>query len=315
MSVQLAPSRIGPAAQCVAFRHGRGLGAEAARSGAAASQESRGGGGLRRPPPRSKCKLGKEGAAKIIRRHAHRLGQKVSWLGTLIAMLWVGLPAPDVEARGKRAVPDLRRDADRWASPQHRAVMRLPITLHMATDAGEPVTQRARVRRWIERANRDLAPFGIQVEVRAVRHLPSGWESVTRWGQRRQLAHYAPRDGTIHVFVIEELDRRRKPILGRKVRGLHWRYRGVNRKLSQREYIMVTSGAPTTTLAHEIGHLFGLRHSTASDNIMCSCRSGSNVRFTYDQGQQMRDGVRAFMARQNVRHGASGVVSADRRRR
>ena len=209
-------------------------------------------------------------------------------------------------------MPDLRRDAEQWSQPRGQMLMRLPITLHMATDAGEPVAERAGVRRWLERANADLAPFGIQLEVRAVRHLPEGWDSVTRWGQRRQLAHYAPTDGTIHVFVIEELDRRKRPVLGRKVRGLHWRYRGVNPKLAQREYIMVTRGAPTTTLAHEIGHLFGLRHSTATDNIMCSCRRGSNVGFTYDQGMLMRDGVRAYMAKQNVRY---GTRHADRRRR
>jgi hypothetical protein len=231
-----------------------------------------------------------------------------------MTMLWIFGPTSDAEARGKRAVPDLRRDAERWSQPQQRAMIRLPITLHMATDGGEPVTRRARVRRWIDRANRDLAPFGIQLEVRAVRHLPEGWESVTRWGQRRQLAHYAPRDGTIHVFVIEELDRRRRPVLGRKVRGLHWRYRGVNRTLSQREYIMVTSGAPTTTLAHEIGHLFGLRHSTESNNIMCSCRSGPDVGFTRTQGVQMRDGARAFMSKQDMRHMAP-TRHADRRRR
>jgi hypothetical protein len=255
--------------------------------------------------------LGKEGAGKIIQERR----AKVGWVAALLTMLWVfGLPVPEADARGKRAVPDLRRDAQRWSQPQHRAVMRLPVTLHMATDGGEPVAQRAGIRRWIERANRDLAPFGIEIVVRAVRHLPDGWESVTRWGQRRQLAHYAPTDGTIHVFVIEELDRRRRPLFGRKVRGLHWRYRGLNPRLAQREYIMVPRGAPTTTLAHEIGHLFGLRHSTSTDNIMCSCRSGSNVRFTRAQGLQMRDGVRAYMSKQDVRYGAPGRY-ADRQRR
>jgi hypothetical protein len=245
---------------------------------------------------------------KDIRGRAKSIG----WITSLLGLLWAfGLPA-EAQAGGKRAVPDLRRDAEQWSRPQSRAMVRLPITLHMATDDGEPVTARSGVRRWVERANQDLAPFGIQLEVRAVRHLPDGWESVTRWGQRRQLAHYAPTDGTIHVFVIEELDRRRRPVLGRKVRGLHWRYRGLNPKLAQREYVVVTSGAPTTTLVHEIGHLFGLRHSTSSDNIMCSCRRGSNVGFTRDQGMQMRDGVQAFMGKQGVRY---GTAHADRRRR
>lgn len=191
-------------------------------------------------------------------------------------------------------------------------MVRLPITLHMATEDGDPVTRRARVRRWLARANEELAPFRIEVEVRAVRYLPEGWESVTRWGQRRRLAHYAPRDGSIHVFVVEKLDRRKRPLLGRKVRGLHWRFRGLNRKLRQREYVVVTRRAPTTTLVHEFGHLFGLRHSTATNNIMCSCRRGSKVGFTNHQGVQMREGVRDFMSRQNVRY--RPTQHADRRR-
>lgn len=223
-----------------------------------------------------------------------------------------GLHGPsEAFARGKRAVPDLRRDADRWSQPEALRSVRIPVTLHVATEGGDLVASAGRIQAWLLRANEELAPFGIQVDVRAVRRLPPGWDAVTRWKERRQLARFAPRDGSIHVFVIDELDTERRRVFRRRIRGLHWRYRGLNRELRHREYVVVTRGAPTTTFAHELGHLFGLRHSTRPDNIMCSCREGTDVRFTGPQGNEMRSGAQRFVQRQWVQ----GFRAADRRRR
>lgn len=214
-------------------------------------------------------------------------------------------------ARGRRAVPDLRRDTERLFQPQTARSLRLPVTVHVAAEPGDAVSAIARVERWVHRANQELAPFGIEVEVRAVRRLAPDFNSVTRWRERRELASYAPRDGTIHVFVIDALDTERRRLFRRRIRGLHWRYRGLNRQLRNREYVIVTRGAPTTTFAHELGHLFGLRHSNRVDNIMCSCREGTNVGFTGTQGSAMRAGARAYVQRQYTR----SFRAADRRRR
>ncbi len=207
-------------------------------------------------------------------------------------------------------MPDLRRDATQWTRPQKRALIRLPITVHVAS-ASEAAPRS--VERWVERANAALEMYGIQVYVHAVRILPRGFETVTRWRERRQLAGFAPSDGTIHVFAIEELDRRRTHA-GRRVRGLHWRYRGLNRRLKSREYVVVTSTAPMTTLAHELGHLFGLRHSNYANNIMCSCRRGADVSFTAEQGRAMREGAQSFVARQDGRWSGGGIADRPRRR-
>lgn len=220
----------------------------------------------------------------------------MAWLAAWMMLL---APLSVAQARGRRAVPDLRRDAQQWTEGR-RAIrkIRLPLTLHIATEQGYPVAAQARIRRWVRRANEELAPYGIEVHVRSIRHLPEGFATVTRWRQRRDLAQYAPRDGTIHVFVVEELDTRRSRVFRRRIRGLHWRYRGLKRDLRSREYVMVTRGAPTTTFAHELGHLFGLRHSARKDNIMCSCREGSSISFSSLQGDDMRQGARRFSMRQ-----------------
>lgn len=219
------------------------------------------------------------------------------------AALWL-LPSVVHAGDKRRQVPDLRRDTRTWVeqrSVQHS--IELPLVLHMATRRGRPLTTTTRIGRWVRRANEELRVANIHVTVREIRNLPSGWSSVTHWKQRRRLAHYAPLDDAIHVFVIEELDTERRRSIRRRIRGLHWRYRGVRRGMRDREYVMVTRGAPMTTLAHELGHLFGLGHSTGMNNVMCSCRSGADIRFDALQARRMHSGAETYIARRAVRRG------------
>lgn len=199
------------------------------------------------------------------------------------------------DARGRRVVPNLQEP---WATPNatQDPVTTIGVTVHVPVEDGMPLATQRQVAQWVERANMALRPHGLALELRRTVGF-SGFSAATRARERRHLASLSEHDGTIHVFVTDNLDSR---VLAsrRRVRGLHWRYYGLGRELRQREFVMVTTSAPKTTFAHEIGHLLGLRHSAAVDNIMCSCRRGNDTAFTTEQGAIMVLGAERFMSRQ-----------------
>jgi hypothetical protein len=213
----------------------------------------------------------------------------------LVLVLGVTLWPSTVEARGRRVVPNLQGS---WSTPNAMPdpVTTIGVTVHVPMEDGMPLATRRQVAQWVERANVALRPHGLALELRRTVSI-SGFTAVTRGSERRRLASLAEHDGTIHVFVTESLDSRFQPTR-RRVRGLHWRYHGLNRDLRQREYVMVTLSAPRTTFAHEVGHLLGLRHSTSVDNIMCSCRRNDETTFTTEQGAMMLLGAGRFLSRQ-----------------
>lgn len=214
----------------------------------------------------------------------------------LVMVIGAGTLWPSTaQARGRRVVPNLREP---WTTPNAMpdSVTIIGVTVHVPEEDGMPLATQRQVAQWLERANLALRPHGVALELRRTVGF-AGFTTVTRARERRRLASLSEHDGTIHVFVTESLDSRMLASR-RRVRGLHWRYYGLSRELRQREFVIVTTSAPKTTFVHEVGHLLGLRHSTAVDNIMCSCRRGNDTAFTTEQGAIMLLGAGRFLSRQ-----------------
>ncbi|MGB1014237.1 MAG: hypothetical protein ACPG4T_08905 [Nannocystaceae bacterium] len=193
-------------------------------------------------------------------------------------------------------VPDLYNKPQQARVHSHSKIL-VPLTVHLATEGENQRRTLYRLNRSVRRANRALARHGIEVVVHRVWRMPDGFDSITRRRDRRKLARYAALDGTVHVFFVDHLELGSLARGDREVRGMHWRYRGLRRKMRHREYIAINSDAPSTTLAHEVGHLFGLDHDRGHRNLMCSCRRGRIQQFTRGQGNKMRREARAFFLR------------------
>jgi hypothetical protein len=184
----------------------------------------------------------------------------------------------------------------RSAQAQEPELIRVPITIHVATEMGYPVVSEEHVLESLRLANRELARFGIHLWVRSVEQMQGGsrLESVT---ERFHLAGKAERDGSVHVFFVERVELTNPRKGDRRVSGMHWRYHGLTPTIRAREYVAVAHNAPTTTLVHEVGHAFGLNHESETDNLMCSCRRDHEPTFTRKQGRQLRSGARRFLQR------------------
>lgn len=175
-------------------------------------------------------------------------------------------------------------------------IIRIPITIHVATEDGRSVVNERKVLDSVRHANRELSAFDIVLIVERIVPMRGGSKIETP-DQRFALADRAPRDGTVHVFFVDRV-RLTSPRKGdRSVSGMHWRYHGLASRVHGREYLAVAHDAPTTTLVHEVGHAFGLAHAKRRDNLMCSCRRDLDPAFTNAQGRKLRSGARRFLNR------------------
>jgi hypothetical protein len=149
------------------------------------------------------------------------------------------------------------------------------VTLHVATIDGKPVAGEPWLTTQLARANDILAVTDVQVEEGRRTRLDDSEADIMTVAERHALGSRAERDGTVHVFVVRKLADKDKD--GAFINGVHWRYRGASRRYRGRRYIILAASAHADTLAHELGHFFGLPHVKAPDNLMSYQRAGADI--------------------------------------
>lgn len=133
------------------------------------------------------------------------------------------------------------------------------VRVHVPLDEqGAPIADAAWIASQLAAANRHFAPAGVAFQVAQVRALPAAAARIADRRQRDALGTRI-RGPVIDWFVTGQLDD--IDVAGAQIRGVTWR-RGT------RKFVIVSTVASERVLAHELGHLFGLPHSTYAVSIM-----------------------------------------------
>lgn len=135
------------------------------------------------------------------------------------------------------------------------------LAIYVVVDDGAPVVDASWLAAQLDEANRHFAELEVGFTAAAIRVLPVTAAEVETRAQRDRLGRRRLHRGLVSVFVVRRLANVDAP---GDINGVHWRYRA-NR---DRRWIIVSSVAGRWTLAHELGHFFGLPHSTDVGSLM-----------------------------------------------
>jgi hypothetical protein len=177
-----------------------------------------------------------------------------------------------------------------WPSPPAEPIATFTVSVSVATEDGEPVVDDAWVDAQLDFADTMFGDLGV--------HFRRAKPSAPLDPRFAHLESRADRDGlagsleahAINVFVVASLRDVDEP--PRLRMGVHWR----ERAHPDHHFVILASGARSSTLAHELGHFFGNPHSPVEDNVMSYDRSGGPVFFDDPQVKRIR-----FLAREYLR--------------
>jgi len=135
------------------------------------------------------------------------------------------------------------------------------IQLHVTVADSGPVAAPDWLTGQLTVANRHFAALDVGFQVVGIDALPASTAHIATPRDRDDLAADRLGSEVIHAFIVRRLDDVDRD--GQIIRGVTWRTRK-----DERKYIIVSIAAPDRVLAHELGHFFGLPHSTAAISIM-----------------------------------------------
>lgn len=166
-----------------------------------------------------------------------------------------------------------------------------PVDVAVTDDESGAVVDRTWIDAEMSLAERIYGPLGVHVRVDQVRSLGAGLARVEDPRMRDRFAPLVvPRE--IQVFVVRSL--RDDVQVGLYRGGVTWD----SRTVPSRRYVILAATAAQSSLAHELGHFFGIRpHSEVKNNLMSYDREDALV--FLDAGQQalVKSTARALRSR------------------
>jgi hypothetical protein len=135
------------------------------------------------------------------------------------------------------------------------------IALHVAAVEGALVTTPEWIARQLTAANQHFAAIDLGFQLRSVDVLPAAAAHLRTRADRSALGNHLG-GPVIHVFITGQLE---SVDDDQPVHGVTWRK-------GARKYVIVAATAWERTLTHELGHFFGLPHSTYAISLMNKTR-------------------------------------------
>ena len=145
------------------------------------------------------------------------------------------------------------------------------LQIHIAGDDHGLVASPAWVAKQMSEANRHFLPLDVGFQLAGVDALSESAVHIETRSDRNAIAQGRLGGRLIHVFIVGQLDD--VDVEGAIAYGVTWR-----RPKDPRKFVIVSAQALERTLAHELGHFFGLPHSTYAISIMNKSEERSRPR-------------------------------------
>ena len=190
-------------------------------------------------------------------------------IGAALTAAWLAVaaaPLPDTWGTVTlvRAADELGLRAFVTGSPRcpTKAKHCIGLHVHVVEIDGDPVADARWMYEDVAHANELFAEIGVGFTVVDVDALPADKAEMDTRRDRDMLGRKLFSRGVVHVFVVRRLAD--VDVAGEQIRGVHWR----DRADTSRRWVILSSIGSFTVLAHELGHFFGLPHSSYEVSIM-----------------------------------------------
>ncbi len=183
-----------------------------------------------------------------------------------------------------------------WAAAapaQPSALPAFPLSITVAEHEGAPVVDDAWIREQVANANTIFEPHGVTFVLARQQRMGEEHARLETRRDRHALGALL-NEHVIDCFLVLSLRDVDDP--SRYRQGVHWRPRGEAYPAGA-HFVVVSSIAGPTVLAHELGHYFGNGHSDVPGNIMSYERGEVPPFFDATQAARIRFSARRFLRR------------------